>query len=545
MDTVTYLTRNKIVGDNKNVFLTKFFKHVHYNEGRDNDELLYRVMHCTCGYKDYKKITERKSDTDAACEKCPICGTTAQIDWQTDYFSELYSDDESATLEKMPAETAIKDMIERKRQKIYGYNRFYASDSAITYIGIEDFVLEKDKISFTKTRTNFEYDPIDGIKFLENEKVKEYRLIANLAAEEPWQVFADGVKVRPTLHNICAAAADVWLKREATDAPDYFHAIVRWANNLKGCYLGNDYYPETALTAAIKTIRHYPTFLNIYSAYGNLKCLDRVSSRYLVLSETEPHKIFKLNKQTFETYRDLQKRIKDLGAFLANIQAIDEKYGSDRASTFLKMCYQVYSRNGRYFELTRLQDLVFKYNYNMKRLTEYLRDDISVHQGIVEPHDGITLLNDYVRMCEEMSCLYDKYPKSLKLVHDVTLRNYSFVTSDEDRDKFAKIITNKVYTKLEYEGKDFVIRVPSSIEEIVNDAKTLHHCGDSYIRPLLDERTMLLFMRRKDEPDKPWVTIEINTWGNTVMQYAGFDDMVTDKDVDERIAEWKKAKDLH
>ena len=60
--------------------------------------------------------------------------------------------------------------------------------------------------------------------------------------------------------------------------------------------------------------------------------------------------------------------------------------------------------------------------------------------------------------------------------------------------------------------------------------------------PLLQGRTNLYFMRKKTAPDKPWITIEVKY--NTVEQYACFGDELPEKDVVNRINEWKKAKKL-
>ena len=76
----------------------------------------------------------------------------------------------------------------------------------------------------------------------------------------------------------------------------------------------------------------------------------------------------------------------------------------------------------------------------------------------------------------------------------------------------------------------------------MQEAKKLRHCADSYIRSVIDGYTMIFFMRKKDNPETPWITIEVRN--NYVAQYAGFGDMVPDKDVTEKINEWKKAKSL-
>lgn len=52
--------------------------------------------------------------------------------------------------------------------------------------------------------------------------------------------------------------------------------------------------------------------------------------------------------------------------------------------------------------------------------------------------------------------------------------------------------------------------VPECAEEIEEEGKQLHHCVGSYIEAVADRTTLIFFLRKKTEPEKPFRTLEWN-----------------------------------
>ena len=88
-----------------------------------------------------------------------------------------------------------------------------------------------------------------------------------------------------------------------------------------------------------------------------------------------------------------------------------------------------------------------------------------------------------------------------------------------------------------YEDNEFVIRPARSAEEIVLEGRILHHCvgGDGYLRKHDDGESIILMLRAKEDPEIPYVTVEISQ--ETIRQWYGAHDKKPDK---ENIGKWLK-----
>lgn len=77
-------------------------------------------------------------------------------------------------------------------------------------------------------------------------------------------------------------------------------------------------------------------------------------------------------------------------------------------------------------------------------------------------------------------------------------------------------VCKSVKEKYEYEDQEYKIIVPESIEDILNDAKGLHHCvdkEDTYFDRINQRETYLLMLRKKPEIDKQYYTLEVEPDG--------------------------------
>lgn len=124
----------------------------------------------------------------------------------------------------------------------------------------------------------------------------------------------------------------------------------------------------------------------------------------------------------------------------------------------------------------------------------------------------LTTWEDYLNMAHTLG--YDMtrrdvtMPKDLQDRHDAaseTLR-YQRITVDER--KYAAF--NKQLRKMyEFQYGDLCIQVPGSVEEIVQEGKTLKHCVGGYAARHFANQVTILFLRHKRKPNTPFITIEI------------------------------------
>lgn len=74
--------------------------------------------------------------------------------------------------------------------------------------------------------------------------------------------------------------------------------------------------------------------------------------------------------------------------------------------------------------------------------------------------------------------------------------------------------------KYGYSADGYLIRVPVSGDEIVREGQMLKHCVGGYAPRHMDGSVTILFMRREKQPDKPFLTIEMQ--GNRLVQIHGY-----------------------
>src|SRR5690606_27919784 len=142
----------------------------------------------------------------------------------------------------------------------------------------------------------------------------------------------------------------------------------------------------------------------------------------------------------------------------------------------------------------------YKYN-NLKKLTLYLFREIRMTQGIDRPTNGASLLRDYIRMATELGQEYEKYPKSLKKEHDITMLNYKVRQNEMKRKQFEEAVKSEPYKKLEYKKKTYSIITPEEMQDLINEGNELSHCVASYVDSIVSGRCQILFLRNTEYLD--------------------------------------------
>lgn len=162
-----------------------------------------------------------------------------------------------------------------------------------------------------------------------------------------------------------------------------------------------------------------------------------------------------------------------------------------------------------------------------------------------ETEKKIREYRDYLQMRDNcgynMSDLIILYPKDLdeahkKMVLETNSKELDIRIRKVNRD-FCHIADhfqtlNELY---QYEDGDYLIRPAQDAGEIVMEGRFLHHCvgGDGYLRKHDRLDSIILFLRKKEEPDTPYYTIELRE--EKVVQFYSEYDKQPDK---EKIKKW-------
>lgn len=141
---------------------------------------------------------------------------------------------------------------------------------------------------------------------------------------------------------------------------------------------------------------------------------------------------------------------------------------------------------------------------------------------------------DYLAWCKELKYdltnMFFYFPKNFKKVHDRTAAEYQAVQDkkaaekkrrEEERIKREAEVMKKLLEEMLKEnagidnaflikGKGLILRVPRDAQEIKNEGAALHHCVGTYVDRVAKGQTHIFFVRRVEEPDTPYFTMEYN-----------------------------------
>lgn len=160
---------------------------------------------------------------------------------------------------------------------------------------------------------------------------------------------------------------------------------------------------------------------------------------------------------------------------------------------------------------------------------------------------------DYIRMCEKLhkdvndAMVYR--PRELKRRHAEAVeeirRQQEQLIADEYTQKFgeAEKVLGEIRKKYEYIGEKYIIRVPEKIVDIVREGNKLHHCAgatERYFDRIKNHETYICFLRKREEPDKPYYTIEVEP-GGAIRQHRGmYDEEPEIDEVKPFLREWQR-----
>lgn len=131
----------------------------------------------------------------------------------------------------------------------------------------------------------------------------------------------------------------------------------------------------------------------------------------------------------------------------------------------------------------------------------------------------VTDYHDYLQMAAilgyNMDDPYVLYPKNLKERHDQLVQEQEERKielqgkKDDQKDgTLREMIKRHGWNAYEMEMDDLLIRLPKRVREIRQEGQNQHHCVATYIDRMVSGETCILFIRKKEEPEESYYTVE-------------------------------------
>ena len=213
-----------------------------------------------------------------------------------------------------------------------------------------------------------------------------------------------------------------------------------------------------------------------------------------------------INNKIFNPFvlRDLAQEQTNQNTFR---NCINLQYDKDFIKSFIMsdLC-STYYRNYKLEYL--LPDIIKEYNLEVKRTVSYVYY-LNTSEGM-SMRDIRDYWLDYLKMSKLVynKGKYEKYPKYLRSKHDILQIHYNLY-----KEEFSESLFTQAYKDYDYEYSNttdkYAVIQPKNTQQIKDEGRDLSHCVKSYIKDVIDGRTLIYFMRLKSELDTSLITLEI------------------------------------
>lgn len=186
---------------------------------------------------------------------------------------------------------------------------------------------------------------------------------------------------------------------------------------------------------------------------------------------------------------------------------------------------------------------VLHFIYEILRSRKILTRSSSVSSNINHFKDYMDLVDSTAQVLLEEEVNYTYLCTEPHIIDD----RFRIMAELQDREKnalqeavFTDLYESK-WSDLEYERDDFIIVAPQTPSELTREGLSLNHCVASYRERVADSQTNILFIREKNNPDKPLYTLEVNNQ-NRVVQVRGSNNSSPTPNVQSFVESFKENK---
>ena len=184
----------------------------------------------------------------------------------------------------------------------------------------------------------------------------------------------------------------------------------------------------------------------------------------------------------------------------------------------------------------------------LKAILDLFGDDIERYLDYAEKKDvGNRVYLDYLKACNylglDMTEDKNRLPHDFKRWHDIRIDEADSKRQKEDRKKRRELYKKfsgvaEKYQPLERDGEEaFVMFIAKSPAELQKEGKKLNHCVGSmgYDNKFVREESLIFFLRKPEEKDKPYVTVEYSLKQKKVLQCYAAHNSSPSEDVTEYV----------
>jgi hypothetical protein len=301
----------------------------------------------------------------------------------------------------------------------------------------------------------------------------------------------------------------------------------------------------------LKYIDNIDSFEKMSKSIGKAVIYKNITSENFQLNEgNKVTQVSGLSKESSKLVKQLRLEkllpdFQELSNFDKNYVSTLLNYAKDMKDIYKKMKFPVneFSKNISWLLKYINRLLGFKKIgveiENISVLLNYLiRENFEYAPKFCIPASEASELCDYLNIRQTLGGDLDVLPKNLnraiKVLHknEIIIERPRPVEFKVAVDKYADIV-NWVPKN---ESKKYIFKAPESEADLLNEGNVLHHCVASY-RDKIINGCIVVFMRLRDNPNMPFVTIEYEN-GVVVQAKQKYNDDIDDAEIGDAIEEW-------
>ena len=155
--------------------------------------------------------------------------------------------------------------------------------------------------------------------------------------------------------------------------------------------------------------------------------------------------------------------------------------------------------------------------------------------------EAISTYSDYLQMCQgqnyDMKSSQALFPKHCNEAHDELSRYIKKCRDEQTKRAFREVYEN-LAEKANLTSKKLQIVCPKQTDDLITEGQALHHCVGTYIDRVAAKKCLIVFVRRVEEPEKPFVTVEVSN--GKIVQIRGERNSDPTKEVKKFVDLWSR-----
>ncbi|MGN1118265.1 MAG: PcfJ domain-containing protein, partial [Acutalibacteraceae bacterium] len=248
-------------------------------------------------------------------------------------------------------------------------------------------------------------------------------------------------------------------------------------------------------------------FQNYYTAPS-----VKIPSQGINWKSKKPHEMLGLTKEEFRVLKNQKWNIDTLELY----KCVKSHCKSVSAESF-KSDFKGYDKYD-------IQKIVTRYS-NPYKFIRYLNKQRKKYRNA-----DVNLALDCFRIAEKLNIDVcgerNFYPQNLRRAHDQLVEQLNENKEKLKKEKEAKNTQSfselrEKYADFEFHKNGLMIRIAASPDELRKEGRELSHCVASYINKHSQGESCIFLIRRENQPDKPFYTLELDMKRKKVLQNRG------------------------